>query len=153
MSSKRPPSGGADPASSGDGLDDLMEALARVVRSYYDDLTAVAARHGLSTSQARALIALREPMFMSALADHLVCDASNATGLITRMEARGLVRRTPSSTDRRSKVATPTPEGTELAHRLRDEMHTVRGALEALTEDERTALRPLLDRLCGLLDR
>lgn len=90
--------------------DDLLEPLALVVRGHHDDLTAVAARHGLSTSQARALIALNEPMPMSALATHLVCDASNATGLVGRMETRGLVLRTPAPDDRRSKVASRTPK-------------------------------------------
>lgn len=133
--------------------DELLEALAGVVRGYYDDLTAVAARHGLSTSQARALIALREPMSMSALAEHLVCDASNATGLVTRMAARGLVDRTPAPGDRRSKVVARTPAGTDLAGRIRDEMRAVHDALEGLTEGERTALLPLLDRLGDLLAR
>ncbi|MEU9356936.1 MarR family transcriptional regulator [Streptomyces sp. NPDC048301] len=133
--------------------DELLEPLAVVVRGHHDDLTAVAARHGLSTSQARALIALNEPMPMSALATHLVCDASNATGLVGRMEARGLVTRTPAPGDRRSKVASRTEEGTELAHRIRAEMRVVRGALEALTPEERTALLPLLDRLGRLLSR
>ncbi|WP_432105401.1 MarR family winged helix-turn-helix transcriptional regulator [Streptomyces sp. bgisy091] len=133
--------------------DELLEPLAVVVRGHHDDLTAVAARHGLSTSQARALIALNEPMPMSALATHLVCDASNATGLVGRMEARGLVTRTPAPGDRRSKVASRTDEGTELAHRIRAEMRKVRGALEALTPEERTALLPLLDRLGRLLSR
>lgn len=131
--------------------DELVEPLAVVVRGYHDDLTAVAARHGLSTSQARALIALNAPMPMSALAHHLVCDASNATGLIGRMEARGLVTRTPAPADRRSKVAARTAEGTELAHRIRAEMRVAHGALEALTAEERTALLPLLNRLGQLL--
>lgn len=131
--------------------EDLLEPLALVVRGHHDDLTAVAARHGLSTSQARALIALNEPMPMSALAAHLVCDASNATGLIGRMETRGLVVRTPAPGDRRSKVASRTPEGTALAHTIRAEMRAVHGALEALTPQERTALLPLLERLGRLL--
>ncbi|ROQ80817.1 Transcriptional activatory protein BadR [Streptomyces sp. ADI92-24] len=131
--------------------EDLLEPLAVVVRGHHDDLTAVAARHGLSTSQARALIALNEPMPMSALAAHLVCDASNATGLISRMETRGLVGRAPAPGDRRSKVASRTPEGTRLARTIRAEMHAVHGALEALTPQERTALLPLLNRLGQLL--
>ncbi|MBB5938772.1 MarR family winged helix-turn-helix transcriptional regulator [Streptomyces zagrosensis] len=130
---------------------DLLEPLALVVRGHYDDLAAAAARHGLSTSQARVLIALNEPMPMRAVAEHLVCDASNATGLIARMEARGLVRRAPSPDDRRSKMASRTPEGTALASRLRAEMYTVHAALEALTPQERADLLPLLGRLGDLL--
>ncbi|WP_434594600.1 MarR family winged helix-turn-helix transcriptional regulator [Streptomyces sp. A5-4] len=140
-----------DPASPEPGA--LMEPLALVVRAHHDDLTVVATRHGLSTAQARALVALNEPMPMRALADHLVCDASNATGLIARMETRGLVRRDPAPGDRRSKVASRTPTGTDLALRIRAEMRTVHAALEALTPEERTALLPLLERLGRLLTR
>ncbi len=132
---------------------DLVEPLARTVRAYHDELAVVALRHGLTTAQARALIALREPLSMRALADHLVCDASNATGLIARMEARGLVRRDASPRDRRSKVVTATEAGRELAQRIRADMHGLHSALEALTADERAALLPLLNRLGDLLER
>ncbi|AEW99291.1 MarR family winged helix-turn-helix transcriptional regulator [Streptantibioticus cattleyicolor] len=132
---------------------DLVEPLARTVRAYHDELAEVAQRHGLTTAQARALIALDQPLSMRALADHLVCDASNATGLIARMEARGLVRRETAPHDRRSKVVTPTAPGRELAHRLRSDMHRLHTALTALTPAERAALLPLLDRLGDLLER
>lgn len=133
--------------------DDLIAPLAATVRGYYDDLTAAAARHGLTVAQARALIALNGPLPMRALADHLVCDASNATGLIARMETRGLVQRTTSPRDRRSKVVTTTPEGREVTQRIRTDLRAVRAALEALTPEERTALLPLLNRLSALLSR
>ncbi|GCD33323.1 MarR family transcriptional regulator [Streptomyces chrestomyceticus JCM 4735] len=133
--------------------DDLLPPFARTVRGYYDDLAAAALRHGLSTAQARALIALEEPLSMSALAGHLVCDASNATRLIARMQERGLVRREAAPQDRRSKVVTATEEGRALALRVRADMHAVRGALEALTPEERAALLPLLERLGTLLGR
>ncbi|MEN2423411.1 MULTISPECIES: MarR family winged helix-turn-helix transcriptional regulator [Streptomyces] len=133
--------------------DDLVEPFARTVRGYYDDLAAAALRHGLSTAQARALIALEEPLSMSALAGHLVCDASNATRLIARMQERGLVRREAAPRDRRSKVVTATEEGRALARRVRADMHAVHDALQALTPGERAALLPLLERLGTLLDR
>ncbi|MFF5206180.1 MarR family winged helix-turn-helix transcriptional regulator [Streptosporangium sp. NPDC000396] len=131
--------------------DDLMEPLARIVRGYYDDFAVVSAHHGLTTAQARVLIALGEPLSMRALADHLVCDASNATGLIARMETRGLVQRALSPEDRRIKVVTATAEGKQLAHRIRAEMRAVHTALGALTPEERATLLPLLNRLGGLL--
>ncbi|KAA6212745.1 MarR family transcriptional regulator [Streptomyces albofaciens JCM 4342] len=133
--------------------DDLVEPVARTVRGYYDDLAAAALRHGLSTAQARALIALDEPLSMSALAGHLVCDASNATRLIARMRERGLVRCEAAPRDRRSKVVTATEEGRALARRVRADMHAVHDALRALGPEERAALLPLLERLGALLDR
>ena len=40
-------------------------------------------------------------MPMGRLAETLACDASNVTGLVDRLESRGLVRRQPSAADRR----------------------------------------------------
>src|SRR6187397_2650713 len=45
-----------------------------------------------------------QPITMGRLAEVLGCDASNVTGLVDRLETRGLLRRSPSSKDRRVKV-------------------------------------------------
>src|SRR4051794_3397537 len=50
------------------------------------------------------LIEPERPLPMSRLAATLSCDASNVTGLVDRLESRGLVRRQPSPGDRRVKV-------------------------------------------------
>ena len=51
---------------------------------------------------------------MGRLAETLSCDASNVTGLVDRLESRGLVRRAPSAEDRRVKVLQLTPTGARL---------------------------------------
>jgi DNA-binding MarR family transcriptional regulator len=48
---------------------------------------------------------------MGEVAGALSCDASNVTGLVDRLEARGLVARQPSPADRRVKVLTLTAAG------------------------------------------
>ncbi len=48
---------------------------------------------------------------MRTLADEWRCDASNVTFLVDRLERLGLVTRTASTTDRRVKTVTLTPEG------------------------------------------
>jgi DNA-binding MarR family transcriptional regulator len=55
----------------------------------------------LHPAQAGALLQLSSPLPMHELAGLLACDNSNVTGLIDRLEARGLVSRQPSSDDRR----------------------------------------------------
>src|SRR5437667_9076539 len=60
------------------------------------------------------LIEPERPLPMGRLADTLGCDASNVTGLVDRLEARGLVRRRPSAYDRRVKVLLLTPAGSRL---------------------------------------
>src|SRR5260370_1388861 len=62
-----------------------------------------AAEFYLHPAQAGALLQLDSPLPMSELAALLACDNSNVTGLIDRLEGRGLVARQPSSQDRRVK--------------------------------------------------
>src|SRR5438105_13574794 len=64
------------------------------------------------------LIEPGRPLPMSRLADTLSCDASNVTGLVDRLESRGLLRRRPSPRDRRVKVLQLTPAGTRLRTQL-----------------------------------
>ena len=61
---------------------------------------------GLAPMQSMALTQLDpgEPMPMSALASLLMCDNSNVTGIVDRLEALGLVERSPAKHDRRVKA-------------------------------------------------
>src|SRR6188474_3001703 len=64
------------------------------------------------------LIEPGRPVPMGRLAETLSCDASNVTGLIDRLESRGLVRRRSSTRDRRVKVLQLTPTGARLRAQL-----------------------------------
>src|SRR6266478_3342593 len=86
-----------------------------------DDTDAVALPNlaaGLDLSPAQChvlhLIEPARPIPMGQLAETLACDASNVTGLVDRLESRGLVRRHPSTEDRRVKVFELTPAGSRL---------------------------------------
>jgi DNA-binding MarR family transcriptional regulator len=83
---------------------------------------------------------------MGQLAETLACDASNVTGLVDRLESRGLVRRRPSAGDRRVKVLVLTPTGSRLRALLLDRM-TAPPALERLSLREQRALVRILRRL------
>src|SRR4029077_658579 len=76
-------------------------------------LPPVAAELELSPAQCHVLHLIEpgRPMPMGQLAQTLACDASNVTGLVDRLESRGLVRRRPSASDRRGKVLDFTPPG------------------------------------------
>jgi len=60
------------------------------------------------------LIEPGRPLPMNRLAETLSCDASNVTGLVDRLESRGLVERRPSTEDRRVRVLQLTPSGVRL---------------------------------------
>jgi DNA-binding MarR family transcriptional regulator len=82
----------------------------------YDAAYEQAARSvGLSSAQACLLKAVADgPCTMSDIATTLLCDASNVTQLVTRLESKGLVRRQAGVVDRRSREVVITPAGTEL---------------------------------------
>src|SRR5215207_7275392 len=84
---------------------------------------------------------------MSRLAEALSCDASNVTGLVDRLESRGLVERRPSAADRRVKVLDLTPTGSRLRALLVDRMTTPPEALAQLSAREQQARVRILKRL------
>lgn len=110
-------------------------------------LLIAAAELDLHPAQAGALLQLASPLPMHDLAAVLGCDNSNVTGLVDRLEARGLVTRQPSPDDRRVKNAVLTPDG----QRLRDEMLARIGGptvgIERLSAAEQLELRDLLRRV------
>ena len=108
---------------------------------------------GLSFAQAHALRMLDpdEPMPMSALAERLFCDASNVTGIVDRLEARGLVERRAYEGDRRVKALTITQAGVEVRDRALAVMSEPPAAIASLSAADQRALRDILRRAVDLL--
>lgn len=129
---------------------EVVELIGTVVARYYTEYEQAAAEHSLTGAQARVLGLLTvEPTPMRRIAQKLKCEPSNVTGIIDRLEARGLVERRPDPNDRRVKVAAPTEEGRVTARRLRESLNFAREPLAGLSEEERTVLRDLLKRMLG----
>ncbi|MDN3295710.1 MarR family transcriptional regulator [Streptomyces ficellus] len=129
---------------------EVVELIGTVVARYHEEYEQAAARHSLTGAQARVLGLLAlEPTPMRHLARSLRCEPSNVTGIVDRLEARGLVERRPDPADRRVKLAAATEEGRATARRLRDALGFAREPLARLSEEERTALRDLLRRMLG----
>src|SRR5260221_7845071 len=93
------------------------------------------------------LIEPGRPLPMSRLAGTLSCDASNVTGLVDRLEPRGLLRPQPSADDRRVKVLHLTPTGSRLRAQLLKRMAGRSLPLSRLSLDERRTLVKLLEAL------
>ncbi|MEV4680717.1 MarR family winged helix-turn-helix transcriptional regulator [Streptomyces kurssanovii] len=126
---------------------DLLERLARAAAGYYRDLAAAAAVQGLTMTQAKMLILLRQPLPMRALAGLLACDASNITGLVDRLEAHGLVSRHLDPADRRIKNVVATEKGLEAVRVIRADMRATSAAFNRLDDEGRRSLYELLGRL------
>jgi DNA-binding MarR family transcriptional regulator len=96
----------------------LVDALAQLTFTIQGALGRIAAAYDLSIVQARLLGILRDRHpTIKELAGFLQLDKSSVTGLVDRAEDRGLVRRTPSSTDGRSVRVGITAAGRELVDR------------------------------------
>ncbi len=104
---------------------------------------------GLTPLHAGALrlLALAGPAPMRALAATLQCDASNVTGIVDRLEQRGLVERQVDPTDRRVKLVTLTPAGRQAFARLEDALFEPPAAFSALSERDQAMLAKLSEKL------
>lgn len=101
----------------------------------------------LHPAQAGALLQLDSPLPMRELAALLGCDNSNVTGLVDRLEARGLVARQASDEDRRVKHILLTPDGRRLRERLLRRVGRPAGGLDRLAAGEQVQLRDLLRKM------
>ncbi|MGW2819867.1 MarR family winged helix-turn-helix transcriptional regulator [Streptomyces sp. NPDC001443] len=127
---------------------DVVELIGEVVARFYEDYEAAAGDHALTGAQARLLSLLSlEALPMRKLAQKLKCEPSNVTGIVDRLESRGLVERRPDAADRRVKLAAATDEGIQVARSLRESLHFAREPLAGLSEAERVVLRGLLRRM------
>jgi MarR family transcriptional regulator, organic hydroperoxide resistance regulator len=136
---------------------DAEEILARVralwrglLRNPYAD----ADEHGVTGPQVTVMACLvsRGPMALTELSRTLGMSHSSASGIVDRLQARGLVRRTEDASDRRRRAIAVT-EGVRRYVRELEEGPSARlaRALETATPAQRAAVRKGLKLLCELV--
>jgi MarR family transcriptional regulator, organic hydroperoxide resistance regulator len=128
---------------------DAWKLLVELSMSQRANLPSVAAEFELSPAQCHVLH-LIEPghaVPMGELAGALSCDASNVTGLVDRLEARGLVARQPSAADRRVKVLSLTAAGKRVRGVLLQRLTSPPETLGRLSAQEQRLLVDLLRRI------
>jgi len=110
---------------------------------------AAVAELDLAPVQARALheLDVEPPISMRELAARLKSDPSNVTGLIDRLEARGLVERRPDPHDRRIKGLALTAAGASMRERLFARLYAPPRAVAELSEHDQRCLRDVLQRI------
>lgn len=133
----------------------LQEELAReawaplfeLIQDRMRHFPALAAEFELTPVQAHVLRTLGYgPQPMSALAGYLSCDASNVTGLVDRLETRGLVERRNAEHDRRVKLLCLTEAGAEVRMKLMARLAEPPEAIAALSPEDLLALRDVMLR-------
>lgn len=126
---------------------EVVSLIARIVQRYTKEYEQVAAAQELTSVQAKVLVALDEPQPMHWIADKLGSERSNVTGIIDRLQARGLVERRPGEQDRRVKYIVVTEEGQRLAREFRAALQFAAEPLASLGAADRRQLRDLLQRM------
>jgi MarR family transcriptional regulator, organic hydroperoxide resistance regulator len=130
------------------GMDDTWELLMDLVMAERARIPQIAAEFRLSPPQVHALRLLEpeQPLPMGRLACALGCDASNVTGIVDRLEQRGLIERRPSDRDRRVKVLVVTPQGAKVRKALMIRLGQPPQSIAALSPADRRRLAGLLRR-------
>ncbi len=111
-----------------------------------------AAQLGLTAIQARAMLCIDQeaPCTMSEVAQELGCGPSNITGVIDKLEARGLVERRARPEDRRIKSVAMTRKGIALRKRLAERLAQPAPWMRALSPDDQRQLVDILRRAVEL---
>jgi|SRR6478609_5461762 DNA-binding MarR family transcriptional regulator len=128
---------------------DAWQLLTQLFFAHRANLPSLAAELQLSPAQCHVLHLIEpgRPIPMGQLAETLACDASNVTGLVDRLESRGLVRRRASEADRRVKVLELTATGARLRGLLLERMTAPPATLRRLSAAEQRSLVRILARL------
>lgn len=126
---------------------EAWELLFELLHGVGKHFPALVAEFDLSPVQAQVLRMLGEgPQPMSGVAGFLGCDASNVTGLVDRLEARGLVERQNAPHDRRVKLLALTVEGRELGAKVKARFRLPPPPIAALSATDLRALRDVMSR-------
>ncbi|HEY1778814.1 MAG TPA: MarR family transcriptional regulator [Solirubrobacteraceae bacterium] len=131
--------------------DEAWALLHKLMLGQRRRFVAIASELELHPAQAGALAQMTPdtPMPMNELATMLHCDNSNVTGIVDRLEARGLVARQPDEHDRRVKQVALTALGAEASARIRATMSSAPAEFRKLPAADQRALRDILRRALG----
>ena len=127
---------------------EVIELLFAYVRRLQSHFEGVAKAHDLTPMQAKVVMMLRDSSPMRSLADGLCCDPSNITGIVDRLEERGLLTRTEDTADRRVKVLQETPAGKKLRETFEVGLFREVPGMEGLSRAQVKEVRDALALLC-----
>ena len=135
--------------------DQVIAALRRITRAIDLHSRLLLQKHGLTTPQLAALQATRrlQPITVGDLARDIHLSQATVTGILGRLEKRGLLSRARGDLDRRSVVVQLTDEGAKLVAEapslLQDRFHR---ELAKLKEWEQTMILSTLQRIASMMD-
>jgi DNA-binding MarR family transcriptional regulator len=135
---------------------EAVVGLLRTANEITRRLDAVTLREGISGQQYNILRILRgagEALPTMEISERLVEKTPGITGLLDRLEGKGLIRRERCREDRRRVLCSVTPDGVAVLERLERPVSRFDiDSMGALSEEELRRLIKLLDRVRSALD-
>ena len=133
---------------------DAMRAVTSIMRAHQILLAELDARlrpYGITFSRYEALVLLMhsrdDALPLSKIGERLQVHATSVTNVIDRLEAAGLVKRTPNPRDGRGTLAVLTAEGRAVAAKATADLNEARFGLAALSVEDLRELFAILRRL------
>jgi DNA-binding MarR family transcriptional regulator len=116
--------------------------LIQMFRSQRREMAAIENEVGLNMAQFHLLKAISSPQGapMSELAESLFCDAAYVTGLVDKLEDRGLVQRLPNPEDRRVKLIALTEAGAVARKGMMSRISRPPSFIESMPIEDKRAL-------------
>ena len=130
----------------------LIQRLMQASEYYNKELEK---KHKLSIPQLNCLLALHEkgPMPLSVIAQHIMVNSSTVTGIIDRLEEKGILYRSRISQDRRVVTVLLTDSGTLLAQNAPPPLQPkIVAGLKKLSSTGREEIIEALSKLIHMLD-
>lgn len=108
---------------------EILANIRKIVRSINLESKRIEKEHGISIPQLLTLKFLKEqPNFQSSqkgIKDYLQLNASTVSGIINRLEKKGLIAKLPKQKDRRVSVITITAKGADLIDKTPEPLHDI----------------------------
>lgn len=134
---------------------DVLESLRKIVRAIDIYSHRLNVQYHVTTPQLLTLSALAEdgPLSGTLLAQRTHMSPATSNGIVKRLEAKGLVKRTRDTRDRRVVRVTITPKGLRLIARAPSPLQDgLAKSFAALPEHEQVTINASLKRLVNLLE-
>ena len=135
-------------------INEIVEGIRKLRRAVYRDYIKASRQFGLTETQSDVLRTLLVFGAMSSaeLSRNLYVTPANITGVIDRLEKKGLVERMRQQADRRVALITLTEPGNKLSKQLPDPIENkLISGLASLGQEQVQALGEAMNRIIGLI--
>ncbi len=135
----------------------ILVNLRKIIRSVNLESKRIEKEYGISIPQLLCLSYLNnKPYFQAShkeIKDFIQLNASTVTGIISRLEKKGLVARLPKQEDRRIGLITITARGSELLQEMPNPLHRkLSQKLQELSSDDLQSLQAAFQTVIQFLD-